>query len=311
MYEKNKPIKGVTRAKFRTLVVMNLRDFRNYKSVYKNYLSLFLRTRLRLKKNIVYGRNGTKALIDNLDDLFRYTYTSLHPSEYQNEIVVKKVGDKELKLKPLNNGDIFRAFIQEDYKELSVKDKIVVDIGASVGDSAIYFAARGAKQIYAFEPFFKSFNKAKENITLNGYDKQITILNKAVGIQGTVELDPDYNNNNSSTLNHWRKGGIKVDVVNLEQIIDDYNINQGVLKMDCEGCEYDAILNAQMSTLRKFSEIKLEYHYGHKCLVSKLKDSGFLVKFSKPLYMKSRDINAKKEFLLYGYIYARQSESYS
>jgi FkbM family methyltransferase len=287
-------------------MVMNLRDFRNFRAAYKNYFSLFLRTRIRLKKNFVYGRNGTKALLENMDDLFRYTYISLHPNEYQNESVVKKIGEKELRLKPLQNGDIFRAFIQEDYKELSIENKIVIDVGASVGDSAIYFAARGASHIYAFEPYLKSYIRAKENISLNGFDKQITIVNKAVGTQGIVELDPSYNNNNSSTLNHVREGGVKVDVLSLQQILEEYNIKQGVLKMDCEGCEYEAILSASSLTLRKFSEIKLEYHYGCQDLVSKLKDAGFLVKFSGPLYMKSRDICSKNQFLLYGYIYARQ-----
>ncbi len=40
--------------------------------------------------------------------------------------------------------------------------KIVVDLGASIGNSEIYFAVNGVKKVIALEPFSESFEIAKE-----------------------------------------------------------------------------------------------------------------------------------------------------
>jgi len=39
-----------------------------------------------------------------------------------------------------------------DYDWLDVKGKRVLDVGASIGDTAVYFALRGAREVVAFEP---------------------------------------------------------------------------------------------------------------------------------------------------------------
>jgi len=46
-------------------------------------------------------------------------------------------------------------------------NKIVIDIGASIAESALYFVLRGAKKILCFEPIPKVFAMAKENVELN------------------------------------------------------------------------------------------------------------------------------------------------
>lgn len=53
--------------------------------------------------------------------------------------------------------------------------------------------------------------------------------------------------------------GAKVVVSILSDIIKNYNIHTDVLKMDCEGCEYDIILN-DYTTVSKFEQIAFEYH---------------------------------------------------
>jgi hypothetical protein len=42
---------------------------------------------------------------------------------------------------------ILEVFDYGMYKLLSVKDRVVVDVGAFVGDSAIYFALKGARKV--------------------------------------------------------------------------------------------------------------------------------------------------------------------
>lgn len=71
---------------------------------------------------------------------------------------------------PLNE-----IFVKEDYRRLGVKGRVVVDIGASIGDSAIYFALRGARKVYGYEPNKERYEMAIQNIKANGLEKKITM----------------------------------------------------------------------------------------------------------------------------------------
>ena len=53
-------------------------------------------------------------------------------------------------------GMIEENFVNEQYKNLDVKDKDVVDIGANIGDTAIYFALKGAKHVYRNKTLFST-----------------------------------------------------------------------------------------------------------------------------------------------------------
>ena len=60
---------------------------------------------------------------------------------------------------------------------MEVKNKIVLDIGANVGDSSILFSRLGAKKVIALEPQIEFFNMCKKNIELNNLEQKIEILN--------------------------------------------------------------------------------------------------------------------------------------
>jgi len=47
---------------------------------------------------------------------------------------------------------------------VDVKNKSVVDIGAFVGDTAIYFAIKGAEKVIAIEPHPGAYEELAENI---------------------------------------------------------------------------------------------------------------------------------------------------
>ena len=65
------------------------------------------------------------------------------------------------------DGDIRGVFYFEEYKILKPENEIVIDIGASIGDSAIYFALNRAKHVIALEPYLSTFNLAVQNIKVN------------------------------------------------------------------------------------------------------------------------------------------------
>jgi len=47
------------------------------------------------------------------------------------------------------DGDIGGVFALEEYKIIKPENEIVVDIGASIGDSSMYFALNGASYVIA------------------------------------------------------------------------------------------------------------------------------------------------------------------
>jgi hypothetical protein len=99
--------------------------------------------------------------------------------------------------------------------------------------------------------------------------------------------------------------GYEINMITLSKIVQDYDINDAILKMDCEGCEY-SLLNEDNNTLGKFSMIQIEYHYGYEKLKQKLEDSGFVVYNTEPKQVITR--NASNPNLLLGYIYAIRRE---
>jgi FkbM family methyltransferase len=167
-------------------------------------------------------------------------------------------------------GAIYEVFDNEDYKFLNVQNKSVLDIGAFVGDSPIYFILKGAKKVYAIEPHPESYKEMIENIKLNNMENKIIPINMGINYDNDYIFIPKGKINIEGSLFKSEGNGIKIPAGKLSDIIDKYNIDAQVLKMDCEGCEYDIILK-DYDTIKEFEEIGFEYHaYNTKIPVSKL-----------------------------------------
>jgi len=200
-------------------------------------------------------------------------------------------------------GVIKENFIDEQFKWLNVKSKDVVDVGANIGDTAIYFALKGAKHVYAFEPYPYSYNIAKKNIKPNHLADKITLLNEGCGKSCFVTIKVDYENTGGTDLKNFKEGK-KIRIVSLDEIVKRFNLKHAALKVDCEGCEYDLILNASDEALNAFDQIIIEYHYGYKNLVKRLRRAGFEVKYSWPKY--SNNIEAENSNMYSGFIFCRK-----
>jgi FkbM family methyltransferase len=169
-------------------------------------------------------------------------------------------------------GSISEIFDNEDYKFLNVKDKNVLDIGAFVGDSPIYFILKGAKKVYAIEPHPDAYKEMIENIKLNNMENKIIPINMGINYEKdyiTIDVK-DITHVAFSIFKSNNNTDIKVPAGKLSEIIEKYNIDAQILKMDCEGCEYDIILK-DYDTIKEFEEIGFEYHTCNtKIPVSKL-----------------------------------------
>jgi FkbM family methyltransferase len=180
-------------------------------------------------------------------------------------------------------------FLSGQYKRLETKSRDVLDIGANIGDTAIYFAMRGAKRVISLEVFPMTFEIAKLNIEKNGFDKIITLLNEGAGISGNLSLDPGLLSRRSSEA-HDSGGSTSVRINSLSEMVTRFGLQDAILKINCEGCEYDLFSDASDEVLRHFSQVMLEYHYhGAQEISRALKQAGFSVKVFDREYFYDRD----------------------
>lgn len=237
-------------------------------------------------------KNGTKVSVteDGINSIRKYALLYLAKESGKDinivpvdNVTIKVVYDgQEVLLRDYRKGDVFGVFVFEEYGSVDVKDRTVIDCGAGIGESTIYFALKGARRVLAFEIDSQASKIAEDNMKLNEI-KSAHIINAGCGKDGTYTI-----------------GGVQVPTFSLRTIVEKFQIeDDSVIKMDCEGCEYDLILNEKKETLSKFSEIIMEYHHGYNVLKKKLEKVGFKVNATKPVLVRSPSGN-----LILGRLYA-------
>ena len=170
------------------------------------------------------------------------------------------------------------------YSWLPVENRTVLDIGANIGDSSVYFATRGATKIFALEVNTATYEIGKTNVRGNKLEEKIEFLNVGIGL-GTVEVKAKNDYDGEFQPRHAESGTMgNVTLRSLDDVVSALGIEDAVMKIDCEGCEYSAILEAECDTLSMFSHIMGEYHYGASELIKKLNSCGFDLQFSRPSY---------------------------
>lgn len=182
---------------------------------------------------------------------------------------------------PDSLGDLLGTFGLEEYNRVDLDGKTVIDVGANVGDSALFFLLNGANKVICIEPFPYAFRLLQSNIVKNNLSQMTTCVHAGVGKEGHVDLSKSDTSWLASTIEspHFGTDSISVPILPLKTILLKYvrDCDDLILKIDCEGCEYDAILLADNETLRRFSNIIIEYHFGFVDLRRKLTSACFEV----------------------------------
>tara|TARA_B110000014_G_C20119906_1_gene592998 strand:- start:1760 stop:2533 length:774 start_codon:yes stop_codon:yes gene_type:complete len=197
-------------------------------------------------------------------------------------VIKNELGTIKLK-NGTQNGDPLGVFFEEQYKMLPIKNRTVLDIGANMADSSIYFALRGAKKVIAVEPLPANYEMATKNIELNNLKEIIKIILGACSSKpGFFKVDGKKIGGSEKLDDN--KGEKEIPLISLTELFEQNDLVNPVIKIDCEGCEYDVILNTSDEILKKFHSILIEYHYGYQNIVEKLENCGFKVKKSRPMY---------------------------
>lgn len=176
--------------------------------------------------------------------------------------------------------------IEENYnKYLKVikNPKVIIDVGANIGCFSIDCAKNFKNcQIYAYEPFKESFDLMNINLKLNKVNNVVVECAAITDKNGTVNLgiyEGMFEGNSIGQI--WGKTTTveKVKSSNLKEVFSKNNIkNCDLLKLDCEGSEYEILENLDNKIFDKIQNILMEYHSGREEVLRKiLENNGFKV----------------------------------
>lgn len=204
---------------------------------------------------------------------------------------------------------IVENFSQQNQHDYFLDTKIsnqanIIDVGANIGAFSIFAAINYPEsKIYCFEPDYQNYQKLVKNLNLNKI-KNVRTFNIAIGKkEGKIKLYSD-SNGNFGTIG---SSTIKVSPTSVEincEILNDVLVENRIgtcdlLKLDCEGAEYDIIFSLNQDSIKRIKYIVLEYHhtpnYQGKDLIGCLKNQGYQVKIIPNKINKN-----------YGFIYARK-----
>lgn len=180
-----------------------------------------------------------------------------------SEELILEVEDVKLFARnPIEIALINNIYIKKVYGYFFTNPTIVMDIGANIGYSAIWFAKENlVEKVFAYEPVLPTFLQAKRNIDLNPTINNKIIINN-FGLSNNYEkmeisFSKEHHTISSTILpkeknkqkGKPRKPNVTVELRDIKkeiiQIID-YKIKNNcklLLKIDCEGSEFK-ILNS-------------------------------------------------------------------
>jgi FkbM family methyltransferase len=274
---------------------------------YKNWIEIATDYIARKPLNKIVLRAGNSIQLarkpSSLSQALRHYHRWYDPSIY-NLIGLAKllsrgwkiqhVDDEYLLLSPepgtvlkcrLNQGTdislVAEIFVRQVYGS-DFNQKVVVDVGAYNGDSAVYFARKGARLVIGLEPDPRNLELARENIRLNRLEDRVKLLNVALSSRtGDARLGVNTETPNITKIAETTSipdGGLEVETLTVEEIMKRFKLhNIDLLKMNCEGCEYGIIRTLPANALESIGEIILEFHNGPLDIPKILSNHGFTI----------------------------------
>lgn len=169
---------------------------------------------------------------------------------------------------------------------------VIVDIGAHVGVFTAWAATHyKGLRVVALEPSSRMCAALRENVAASRLH-DVTAVQAACGARagqatlysrGAEGMNSLYKTDNYGSAFRSLE---TVQVVTLDEVFSRFAIERcALLKLDCEGAEYDILFNAAGGTLARIDRIAMEYHVGlapgcPQALQDFLEGRGFTVRYS-------------------------------
>ena len=170
------------------------------------------------------------------------------------------------------------------------EDWSVIDIGGGIGDftiQAAYYHPRN--QVFAFEPTPSSFSLLQENLQLNQVSNARVFPMAVWSSNSDVVIDTAAGEPVQFTSEELRRdagpipGKVVVPGLSLASVFEKTGIQTcDLMKLDCEGAEYEILFNAPEDILKRIERIVMEYHdnvveYTHEDMARFLTEKGYHV----------------------------------
>ncbi|NLC29778.1 MAG: FkbM family methyltransferase [Chloroflexi bacterium] len=186
------------------------------------------------------------------------------------------------------------TLIDQFYTRLGTEiqsDWVVVDIGAAIGEFTIEAALKLTTGIvHAFEPNPGSLNILRQNLRANNINRVETYNLGVWKEEGEIPLH--FLNNEplqavSGNAQSAEARAIKetsIPVITLEQLINEKVGGKiDLLKLDCEGAEYEILMNQDAMLFDMIDRIIMEYHdldarFCHQELIRQMIQFGYRVR---------------------------------
>ena len=145
---------------------------------------------------------------------------------------------------------VSQRFVGGEYGELDVRDAVVVDVGAFIADTALYFVEGGAYRVLAYEPFGINFARAEANVELSGAGDRITLVNAGVAAASRSLVAAGGERPSPELVTAPADRGQDVRLLSFAEVLAEAVAVAGgrrlVCKLDCEGAEFDILLGAPL-----------------------------------------------------------------
>ena len=185
------------------------------------------------------------------------------------------IGRREVTVK-LRCGDAFRLRINEvftifevyaihcyDFPELSMESiDNIVDVGSNVGVATLWLMRQYPHaRLTALEPAADSYRRMMENVSRSGLADRVNGINAGVGASnGDGFLVQGVSSTVSHVDRHIGTSGIAVNVIDLPNLLSLVGGSIDLMKIDCEGAEYEFLGGASLDDLKCIRALIGEFH---------------------------------------------------
>ncbi|MEI2580245.1 FkbM family methyltransferase [Scytonema sp. PRP1] len=163
----------------------------------------------------------------------------------------------------------YQIFIFREYSCIDdlTEAKIIIDAGANVGYSSIYFLKKYPNaQIIAVEPDHENFNICQKN--LSGYKERVSVIQSGIWSHRTAlkVCNEDSREKCSIQVKECQEGeSPDIYAIDIDTLLKKYNLTTiDLLKIDIEGSESVIFSKNYQNWLEKVKNIVIELH-GTEC----------------------------------------------
>ena len=126
--------------------INTLKTLRRFSKNVENWKSAIIAVYLKKFPFEVYFKDGTKILTKYLNHLWMASYGFKFKYGDDESIIFSCDGKTLRFLGTGDNGSIGDVFVEKELDVLDIERRVVIDIGANIGDSAVYFAIMGGRK---------------------------------------------------------------------------------------------------------------------------------------------------------------------